>query len=120
MLNLDTHILIFAIVGSLSRREEKLLTANSWCISDIVLWELTKLIELGRVEMSLDDGEVLATLSQIQVLPISLDICKSMLELDFSGDPADSLIAATSVYHRIPLITRDKRMLKSKLIPFAL
>jgi predicted nucleic acid-binding protein len=29
------------------------------------------------------------------------------------------LIAATSLVERIPLVTRDKRIRKSKLVPFA-
>lgn len=120
MLNLDTHILIFAMQGEISARERKLLANNPWTISDIVLWEITKLIELGRLSMSLDDSEVLATLSQLQVFPISLDVCRATLELDFSGDPADELIAATSIFHRIPLLTRDRAILRSKVVPFAL
>jgi PIN domain nuclease of toxin-antitoxin system len=39
--------------------------------------------------------------------------------LDFKSDPADELIAATSVVERIPLLTRDKRIRKSKLVPLA-
>ena len=44
----------------------------------------------------------------------------TMLELDFRADPADEIIAATSLAHRVPLLTRDKKMLKSKVVPFAL
>jgi PIN domain nuclease of toxin-antitoxin system len=39
--------------------------------------------------------------------------------LDFTGDPADELIAATSVVHAVPLLTRDKQIRKSKLVPIA-
>ena len=31
----------------------------------------------------------------------------------------DEIIAATSVVHRVPLLTRDKRILKSKVVPMA-
>jgi predicted nucleic acid-binding protein len=34
-------------------------------------------------------------------------------------DPADELIAATSIVHRLPLVTRDKKIRKSKLVPLA-
>jgi PIN domain nuclease of toxin-antitoxin system len=119
MLNLDTHILIFALMGDLSKREDKLLRAHLWCISDIVIWELAKLAELGRITLSLNDSEVISLLSKIEVLPISVDVCRSLGKLDFSSDPADELIAATSLYHRVPLITRDKKILKSKVVPFA-
>jgi predicted nucleic acid-binding protein len=39
--------------------------------------------------------------------------------LDFRGDPADELIAATSVIHRAPLLTRDRIIRRSKIVPFA-
>ena len=50
MLNLDTHILIFAINGDLRPSEQALLAQSRWSISAIVLWELAKLIQLGRVD----------------------------------------------------------------------
>jgi PIN domain nuclease of toxin-antitoxin system len=39
--------------------------------------------------------------------------------LDFASDPADELIAATSVVERIPLLTRDQKILKSRMVPLA-
>jgi PIN domain nuclease of toxin-antitoxin system len=39
--------------------------------------------------------------------------------LDFASDPADEIIAATSVVHKVPLLTRDRRILRSKQVPFA-
>jgi PIN domain nuclease of toxin-antitoxin system len=36
--------------------------------------------------------------------------------LDFRSDPADELIAATSLTHNVPLVTRDARIRSSKLI----
>ena len=35
MLNLDTHILIFALTGALRRREQELLEGHNWSISSI-------------------------------------------------------------------------------------
>jgi predicted nucleic acid-binding protein len=35
------------------------------------------------------------------------------------GDLADELIAATSVVHNIPLVTRDRALLRSKIVPLA-
>ncbi len=39
-------------------------------------------------------------------------------KLDFKSDPADELIAATSIVYQVPLVTRDKKMRRSKLVPF--
>ena len=74
MLNLDTHILLGALEGSVSKKENTILRKSQWSISQIVL---------------------------------------------FRSDPANELIAATSVVHRIPLLTRDKRILRSKIVSFA-
>lgn len=40
-----------------------------------------------------------------------------MLNLDFAGDPADEIIAATSIVHNVPLITKDRHIKKSKVVP---
>jgi PIN domain nuclease of toxin-antitoxin system len=39
--------------------------------------------------------------------------------LDVKGDPADELIAATSVVHQLPLVTRDRALRRSKQVPLA-
>ncbi len=117
MLNLDTHVLIFALAGELRPRERALLSESNWSISAIVLWELAKLAQLGRLELDLEDVEVVRILKQLHVWPIDLEVAKASTRLDFSGDPADELIAATSVVHRVPLMTRDRMILGSHIVP---
>ena len=67
MLNLDTNILIFALGGDLQPSERNLLANSRWSISSIVPWELAKLVQLGRLEMDLDDREVVRVLSRLHV-----------------------------------------------------
>lgn len=119
MINLDTHILIFALTGELRARERRLLTAQVWGISAIVLWELAKLVQLGRVEVDLADRTVRTTLNAIHTWPINLDVASESTRLDFKGDPADELIAATSVVYDVPLLTRDRQIRASKIVPLA-
>lgn len=119
MLNLDTHILLEAMTGDIAAREERLLRSETWSISAIVLWELAKLAQLGRIELDLDDPEVERFLAQIHVWPISVEVVRALSRLDFRSDPADELIAATSLAHRVPLLTRDRKILKSKVVPLA-
>lgn len=119
MLNLDTHILVFALTDQLRPKEKALLSADRWGISAIVLWEIAKLFQLGRIEVDLEDPEVIRALSEIHLWPLDLQVCQKLRALDFRGDPADELIAATSLVHRAPLITRDAAIRKSKIVPLA-
>lgn len=117
MLNLDTHILVFAVGGVLRPAENVLLSRNRWSVSAIVLWELAKLVQLGRLNMDLDDREVRGVLAGLHVWPIDLEIARTSTRLDFRSDPADEIIAATSIVHDIPLLTRDLIIRRSKLVP---
>jgi PIN domain nuclease of toxin-antitoxin system len=119
VLNLDTHVLVFALAGSLTPREAGLLSANRWSISAIVLWEICKLVQLGRIELPLDDREVIRVLSTLHVWPIDLEICRTSTRLDFRGDPADEIIVATSIVHDLPLLTRDPQIRRSKRVTLA-
>ena len=82
MLNLDTHILIYAFSGDLTAREERLLSSQRWSISAIVLWELAKLDQLGRIDLGIDVGEFRRFLAPVQVWPLTYDICARMRRLD--------------------------------------
>lgn len=120
MLNLDTHILIYALSDELRPDEQRLLARSRWSISSIVLWELAKLVQLGRLDMDLDDREVGRVLSRLHFWPIDLAIARASTRLDFHSDPADEVIAATSVVHGVPLLTRDNTIRSSKIVPLAL
>ena len=120
MLNLDTHIVVHALADRLKPREAELLAQDTWSISAICLWELAKLVELGRIDLNLDDADVKRALAKIHIWPITLPICREIRRLDFKGDPADELIAATSIVEGVPLVTRDRIIRKSRVVPLAL
>ncbi len=69
--------------------------------------------------MNLGDRDVKHVLARLHVWPIDLEIAKTSTSLDFRGDPADEIIAATSIVHGIPLLTRDRIILGSNLVPLA-
>lgn len=119
MINLDTHVLVFALAGSVTAKERRILAGDTWSISSIVFWELAKLIQLGRLDMDLEGGEVVRVLATLHVWPVDLAVSVQSTRLDFQGDPADELIAATSVVHSVPLLTRDRRIRRSRIVPFA-
>lgn len=119
MLNLDTHVLLHAFAGTLTKREFSLLEDEEWSISAIVIWEITKLTQLKKITLDVKTPELCRLFSSIQIWPIDLSVCTNTLNLDFKGDPADEIIAATSITHNIKLVTRDKLILKSKVVPLA-
>jgi PIN domain nuclease of toxin-antitoxin system len=119
VISLDTHVLLFALAGQITPRERRVLSGDTWSISAIVLWEVAKLSQLGRIDVDLDDGLVIRTLSGLHIWPIDLAVSLQSTRLDFRSDPADELIAATSIVHGIPLLTRDRRIRASRIVPLA-
>ena len=64
-------------------------------------------------------ARVARVLNRVHVWPIDLDVARTSVRLDFEGDPADGIIAATSVVHDVPLVTRDRVIRQSKIVPLA-
>jgi PIN domain nuclease of toxin-antitoxin system len=116
MLNLDTHILLHALEGKLTTTEKQSLDGEAWGISAIVLWEIEKLYELGRIRYGLDHPPMTRALEQLEIWPLSPEVCLKLRSLDFDSDPADEIIAATSLAHDVPLVTRDSRIRSSKIL----
>ncbi|MBK9216689.1 MAG: type II toxin-antitoxin system VapC family toxin [Chloracidobacterium sp.] len=119
MLNLDTNILLATVNDELKQGEEELIRGGDLAISDVVLWELAKLVQLKRIRLDLDGTVFKRVLRQLTVYPITLEIARQSTALDFRSDPADEIIAATSVVEGMPLLTRDRKILKSRLVPIA-
>lgn len=120
MLNLDTHILILFLDEALTDRERGAIVSEGAAISDIVLWELAKLRQKGRANIDLESALFRSFLRNLTVYPITPEIAIRSTQLDFSADPADEIIAATSVVEKIPLLTRDRRIRRSRMVPLAL
>lgn len=119
MLNLDTHMVVAILSGDLSEREHQAVSVEPLAISAIVLWELAKLVQLKRLSLDLTSQEFREFLRNTLVIPITIDIAVKSTQLDFRSDPADEIIAATSLVERMPLLTRDARLLKSRIVPKA-
>ncbi len=120
MLTLDTNVLLAAVASALRPDEARVLEADQeWIVPGIVLWEIAKLHKRGRIRIGVDDPDLQAMLRVVLVAPLTLEIARASQRLDFEADPADEIIAATSLVHRAPLVTRDSRMLGSKLVPLA-
>ena len=89
-------------------------------LCDISLWEVATLVERGRLglDVSLEDWlEAAAHPRSVRVLPITPAIARATAALpdSFHRDPADRLIVATSRVHKIPVLTHDDGIRRSRL-----
>lgn len=126
---LDTHILIWwrsdpqrltkpqaaALAGLESRGAPA-------AISVITLWEMAKMLELGRAEITVPLDDWLAEIEShplLTVLPLSARIVAESVRLgaDFHRDPADQIIVATARCHGLKLLTADERIRRWGRVP---
>ncbi len=119
MLNLDTHIVVKLLQGDLGVAEKTAISYEPLSISSIVIWEVAKLHQLGRISFGVDHPAFARFLARTHIWPIDAAVAAASTRLDFRSDPADEIIAATSCVHRVPLVTRDERLLASRLVPIA-
>lgn len=122
---LDTHAWIQRAAGEkLPALVDRALTdhADSLAIADISLWEAAKLIELGRLQLTIEISEFfrLAVTPELTVLPINAAIATRVASLEAAGfhkDPADQIIVATALVHGLRLISDDVRIQKWGNVP---
>lgn len=122
---LDTHILLWWYLDQpeipskfLPLLEEAKRRGEGVGLSIISLWEIAKLVSLGKLEMtvSLDLWfEELENDPVLKILPLNARIIleSTKLGLDFPKDPADQLIVATARCQGLRLMTADERILRS-------
>ena len=126
---LDTHILVWwrldssRLSASQARALEELeRRGGRVSISSITLWELAKMAELGRLEVSvtLDAWlEEIETDPLLMVLPLTARIAAESIRLGsgFHKDPADQIIVATARCHGLRLMTADDRIHRWGKVP---
>jgi PIN domain nuclease of toxin-antitoxin system len=119
MLNLDTHIVLYSVSDTLRTRERTLLLTDRWGISAVVIWEIERLARLGRIDLSPRHPALRRILERITVFDVTPEVAGRARDLDFHSNPCDELIAATSVVTGFPLVTRDRRMRLSRVVPLA-
>ena len=122
MIVLDTHALVWWVTGAktqLSKAASKLIDAElksgEIIVSSISAWEISMLIERGRLALSKDVAEWLALVGQIEGLrfaPVDNDIgvASTRLPGDFHNDPADRIIVATARKFSAALVTADEKI----------
>jgi PIN domain nuclease of toxin-antitoxin system len=116
---LDTHIWIWHI-GTPDKLRKRVADAiedraNELWLSPVSIWELSVLVEKGRIELDDDlDAWVSRALANgaVREAPLTNDVALEVSKLRFSHrDPADRFIAASAKVFDLTLVTADSRLL---------
>ncbi len=125
---LDTHVLLAWLEGGkrLSAAQRRLLRRATperplW-VSDISLWEIAALCELGRIRLRLPLRDWLERavapplVERVGITPaVAAEV--AVLPATFHRDPADRILVATARVLGATLITGDDRLLECDLVP---
>ena len=126
MIVLDTHVLIWWVSGieKLSQKASKVIATHesidrSILISSITAWEITMLVEKGRLTLNM---EVQAWLEEVGRIPAvafvpvdnTIAVKSASLPGDFHKDPVDRLLVTLARKGSHPLVTADKKILGYK------
>jgi len=125
---LDTHVLLWWLEGKkhLSKRQQRIIDKASaerpLFVSDITLWEIATLSELGRIKLGTPLREWLeqaTALPLVQRHPISPAVAAQVAALPSTlhRDPADRIIIATAIVLSATILTRDERIIDAGLAP---
>lgn len=121
MILLDTHIWVWWINDSTEltadmRQAIQVHTTEGLGVSIISCWEVAKLVERGRLQLTLPVErwlEQALAFSGVQLLELTPRIVVESTQLPggFHRDPADQLIVATARVYDILLLTADGKVL---------
>jgi PIN domain nuclease of toxin-antitoxin system len=124
---LDTHVLLrwFGVDRSLSKAHERVIgdatEENPLWVSDISLWEVATLHELGRIELSVPLREWLEAASSpplVHRIGISPAVAAEVAALppSFHRDPADRIIVASARVIGATLLTVDRQIIRARVV----
>lgn len=129
MILLDTPILIWLLIApeKLSPKARKSILAarkaGQLAISAISLWEIAWMAENKRIDIDVSvESFVKKCAAYVEVLPISPEIAVRSVQFpnSYPKDPQDRIIGATAVIEGIRLLTHDKQIAGSGLVPLAI
>jgi len=125
---LDTHILLFWLADERRLSKGQRAALEGVCpdgpalLSTISLWEIATLYELGRITLDLPLREWLEAAAApplVERKAVTPAIAAEVAALPdtFHRDPADRIIVATARVLGATLLTLDRRIARSRLVP---
>ena len=114
---LDTHAVLW-IAESSPRLSAKVRTlaakgdADDFGVAAISLLEIARKAHAGEIDLSPDAATWLDDLTnRFRILPLTPEIAWRSVQLDWEHkDPADRLICATALEHKLTLVTHDQEI----------
>ena len=124
----DTHVLLWWFDSSprLPASNERLIRdpkpEEPFWVSDISLWEIAMLVQLGRIRLRLplrDWLEAATAPPLVRRIGISPAVAAEVATLPetFHRDPADRILVATARVLGATFLTRDRRIIDAKIVP---
>ncbi len=121
---LDTHAVLWIVEASprLSpkvRALAKTHRADALAVAAISLLEIARKAHAGEIVLAPDPAVWLEDLShRFQILPLTPAIAWRAVGLEWEHkDPADRLICATAIEHKLTLVTQDKEIARWRGVP---
>jgi len=123
MIVLDTHVWVLFVSNPelLSKRAKRSLDTameeKGVVISSISTWEVALLVAKKRLQLTLSVTDWIAkseALPFITFIPVDNSVAIKSVNLPqpLHDDPADRIIIATAISMGVPLVTKDKKLLK--------
>lgn len=126
MILLDTHVLLWLLENpdrlspaAKSAIAEVETAGRRPIISGQSLYEIARGVLRGRIESTLPLEDLLAYIERhfvVGPLTSQIAIAAAQLPSSFPSDPFDRIIAATAIVQRVPLVTADVRIRRSRTL----
>ena len=129
MIVLDTHTLIWWVSNkdklselALNAIEQELNNENGQIlVSSITAWEISLLVEKGRITLTMELDEwlrVAASIKNLHFIPVDNEVAVQSVRLpgSFHPDPADRMITALARHYSAPLVTCDTKIQNYKYV----